>query len=458
MSVSRPPVPSPRCPRRSTCPRWSRRSCSAGRPTRSSPGRCEASAGRPQWNFYEGPPTANGRPGTHHIEARAFKDVFPRFKTMQGWHVPRRAGWDCHGLPVEIAVEQELGFAGQARHRALRHRRVQRPLPRVGASGTSTRSPSSPGGWATGSTCPPPTGRWTRPTSRASGGRSSRSSTRACWSRTTASRPYCPRCGTGLSDHEVAQGYETLTDPSVYVRLPVTSGEWAGKADLLVWTTTPWTLPSNTAVAVHPDVTYVVARTGDGRQRHVRRRRAAARRRPRRRTPRCWPARPAATGSGCTTSGPSSWSSSPRRLPEQAHYVVLADYVTTDDGTGLVHQSPAFGAEDLAVCRGYGLPVVNPIDATGHFLPEVPLVGGHFFKAADADAGRGPAGPRRAVPRAALRAQLSALLALPHAAHVLRAAVLVHPHQRRSRTSCSPRTRRRTGTRRTSRPAATATG
>src|SRR5215217_2345059 len=72
----------------------------------------EASAGRPQWNFYEGPPTANGRPGTHHIEARAFKDVFPRFKTMQGWHVPRRAGWDCHGLPVEIAVEQELGIAG----------------------------------------------------------------------------------------------------------------------------------------------------------------------------------------------------------------------------------------------------------------------------------------------------------------------------------------------------------
>ncbi|HEX2070018.1 MAG TPA: class I tRNA ligase family protein, partial [Thermoleophilaceae bacterium] len=73
----------------------------------------EASAGRPQWNFYEGPPTANGRPGTHHIEARAFKDVFHRFKTMQGWHVPRRAGWDCHGLPVEIAVEQELGFAGK---------------------------------------------------------------------------------------------------------------------------------------------------------------------------------------------------------------------------------------------------------------------------------------------------------------------------------------------------------
>ena len=124
--------------------------------------------------------------------------------------------------------------------------------------------------------------------------------------------PYCPRCGTGLSDHEVAQGYETLTDPSVYVRLPVTSGEWAGKADLLVWTTTPWTLPSNTAVAVHPDVTYVVARTdGSGT---LRRRRAAARPpssgedaevpRPHDR-PRL--------GAGAPTSARSSWSSSPSR-------------------------------------------------------------------------------------------------------------------------------------------------
>ena len=146
-------------------------------------------------------------------------------------------------------------------------------------------------------------------------------------------------------------------------------------------------------------------------------------------------------------------------LPEQgSHFVVLADYVTTEDGTGLVHQSPAFGADDLAVCRGYGLPVVNPIDPTGHFLPDVPLVGGHFFKAADAALVEDLKNRGVLWQRAALRAQLSALLALPHAAHVLRAAVLVHPHQRRSRTSCSPRTRRRTGTRRTSSTAATATG
>src|SRR5919202_3622210 len=188
--------------------------------------------------------------------------------------------------------------------------------------------------------------------------------------------PYCPRCGTGLSDHEVAQGYESITDPSVYVRLPVTSGEWAGKADLLVWTTTPWTLPSNTAVAVHPDVSYVVARNDAGTF-------VAAE-----------PLLAAVLGEGAEvlarTTG-RDWERVHYRRPFElvefpegtAHLVVLADYVTTEDGTGLVHQAPAFGADDLAVSRAYGLPVVNPIDPSGHFLPEVRLVGGHFFKAAD---------------------------------------------------------------------------
>jgi len=341
----------------------------------------EASAGRPQWVFYEGPPTANGRPGTHHIEARAFKDVFPRFKTMQGWHVPRRAGWDCHGLPVEIAVEQELGFAGKpdierygiAEFNARCRESVER---HVDAFSDLTRRM---GYWVDMSTA-----YWTMDPAYIES---------VWWSLKQIFEkgllvedhrvaPYCPRCGTGLSDHEVAQGYETLTDPSVYVRLPVTSGEWAGKADLLVWTTTPWTLPSNTAVAVHPDVTYVMARTGTGTF-------VVAE-----------PLVAAVLGDDvevlARTTGrdweyvhyqrPFELVAFPEAdLPEQgSHFVVLADYVTTDDGTGLVHQSPAFGAEDLAVCRGYGLPVINPIDPSGHFLPEVPLVGGHFFKAADA--------------------------------------------------------------------------
>ncbi|MPQ99264.1 isoleucine--tRNA ligase [Modestobacter sp. I12A-02628] len=340
----------------------------------------EGAADKPQWNVYEGPPTANGRPGTHHIEARAFKDVFPRFKTMQGWHVPRRAGWDCHGLPVEIAVEQELGFAGKpdierygiAEFNARCRESVERHV------GAFTELTERMGYWVDMSTAY----RTMDPAYIES----------VWWSLKQVHgkgllvedhrvAPYCPRCGTGLSDHEVAQGYESITDPSVYVRLPVTSGEWAGRADLLIWTTTPWTLPSNTAVAVNPEVTYLVARTDAGT---------------------FVVAEPLVAVLGedvevlARTTG-RDWErvhyQRPFELVEfpvgpdgqvvDAHYVVLADYVTTEDGTGLVHQSPAFGADDLAVCRGYGLPVVNPIDSSGHFLADVPLVGGHFFKAAD---------------------------------------------------------------------------
>ncbi|GAB3343871.1 isoleucine--tRNA ligase [Modestobacter lapidis] len=336
----------------------------------------EGSADKPQWVFYEGPPTANGRPGTHHIEARAFKDVFPRFKTMQGWHVPRRAGWDCHGLPVEIAVEQELGFAGKpdierfgiAEFNARCRESVER---HVGAFAELT---DRMGYWVDMSTA--------YRTMDSSYVQSVWWSLKQVFDKGLLVEdhrvaPYCPRCGTGLSDHEVAQGYETITDPSVYVRLPVTSGEWAGRADLLVWTTTPWTLPSNTAVAMNPEVTYVVARSGADTL-------VVAE-----------PLLGAVFGDAevevlARTVG-REWEfvhyQRPFELVEfpagDAHFVVLADYVTTDDGTGLVHQSPAFGADDLVVCRGYGLPVVNPVDASGHFLPEVPLVGGHFFKAAD---------------------------------------------------------------------------
>jgi len=347
----------------------------------------EGSAGRPQWNVYEGPPTANGRPGTHHIEARAFKDVFPRFKTMQGWHVPRRAGWDCHGLPVEIAVEQELGFAGKpdierygiAEFNAKCRESVER---HVDSFSELTRRM---GYWVDMSTA-----YWTMDPGYIQS---------VWWSlkqifdkgllvEDHRVAPYCPRCGTGLSDHEVAQGYESITDPSVYVRMPVTSGEWAGRADLLIWTTTPWTLPSNTAIAVHPDVTYLVARRGGSAQDRA--------------IVVAEPLLGAVFGETddvevlARTTG-RDWErvhyQRPFELvefpvgddgePVDAHYVVLADYVTTEDGTGLVHQSPAFGADDLAVCRGYGLPVVVPIDATGHFLPDIPLVGRHFFKAAD---------------------------------------------------------------------------
>ncbi|MGH6656493.1 MAG: isoleucine--tRNA ligase, partial [Actinocrinis sp.] len=200
--------------------------------------------------------------------------------------------------------------------------------------------------------------------------------------------PYCPRDGTTLSDHELAQGYETVVDPSVFVRFPLTSGPLAAGDDgqrtsLLVWTTTPWTLVSNTAVAVHPDVTYVVAT--DGEERLVV----------------AQPLLGKALGEGWSATGESFagremeyWKyQRPFELiefpkgedgqPAEAHFVALAEYVTTEDGTGLVHQSPAFGEDDLKVGRAYGLPVVNPIRPDGTFEPSVPLVGGVFFKKAD---------------------------------------------------------------------------
>jgi isoleucyl-tRNA synthetase len=193
--------------------------------------------------------------------------------------------------------------------------------------------------------------------------------------------PYCPRCETGLSDHELGQpgGYETVVDPSVFVRLPLTSGPYAGQADLLIWTTTPWTLVSNTAVSVNPDVTYVLASDG-GKTVVV-----------------AEPLFESVLGEGWTIQDRvvgrdmERWAyQRPLELvdfppDEPAHFVTLADYVTTEDGTGLVHNSPAFGGEDMAVATEYGMPVVNPVRRDGHFEDDVRLVGGQFFKHADAD-------------------------------------------------------------------------
>ncbi len=334
--------------------------------------------GRPLWVFYEGPPTANGTPGTHHVEARVFKDVFPRYRTMKGYYVPRSAGWDCHGLPVELAVEKELGFSGKqdieeygvaefnakCRESVLRH---------VDEFTDMTRRM---GYWVDFDSA-----YWTM----------DKDYVQSVWwslkqifdkgllSQDHRVAPYCPRCGTGLSDHELAQGYETVVDPSVYVRFPVRAGETLAERhpglSFLVWTTTPWTLVSNTAVAVKPDATYAVVRTADDETLVVAEELA-----------------PALFGEDHTVLETFPGTDLERvgyvrpfdyvDIPD-AHYVLLADYVTTDDGTGLVHQAPAFGADDLVTCRRYGLPVVNPVRPDGHFAADVPVVGDMFFKKAD---------------------------------------------------------------------------
>ena len=333
--------------------------------------------GSPRWSFYEGPPTANGMPGTHHIEARVFKDLFPRFQTMKGKQVIRKAGWDCHGLPVEIAVEKELGFTGKADIEKFGvaafndkcRESVQRHVNEF------TAMTKRMGFWVDFDDA-----YWTMSPSYIE---SVWWSLQQIWQKGLLVQdhrvaPYCPRCGTGLSDHELAQGYETIQDPSVFVRFPATSGKLAElKATFLVWTTTPWTLVANTAVAVNPKVTYQVIEVVSDEK-----------------TERLVVAADLASvlgdeGKVIATFKGSELEHTKYARPfdfveiNDSHYVVLADYVTVEDGTGLVHQSPAFGADDLEVCRKYNLPVINPISPDGHFLKEVPLVGGVFFKEAD---------------------------------------------------------------------------
>ncbi|WP_310962989.1 isoleucine--tRNA ligase [Nocardioides terrisoli] len=334
------------------------------------------------WTFYEGPPTANGRPGTHHVESRTFKDIFPRFKTMQGYRVNRKGGWDCHGLPVELAVEKELGFSGKpdieaygvaefnARCRASVQRHVdlwEDMTDRMGCwidmrePYRTMDAPYVESVW------------WALKQIHGQG----------LLEEDHRVAPYCPRCGTALSDHELGQpgSYETITDPSVFVRFPLTSGPLAGRAALLVWTTTPWTLVSNALVAVHPDFEYVAV--SDGSQTVV--------------------VADSLADQVLGIDGQSDWSRTGERFrgsdmvgwtyqrpfelvewPGRAHFVVTEEYVTAEDGTGLVHQSPAFGEDDFASCRRNGVEMVNPIDRQGCFDADIDLVGGQFFRHANA--------------------------------------------------------------------------
>ncbi len=347
----------------------------------------EATANCPPWTFYEGPPTANGMPGTHHVEARTFKDAFLRFKTMQGFYVARKAGWDCHGLPVEVAVEKELGLSGK------------KEIEEYGVAEFNARCRESVMRYVDAwEDLTERMGYWvdmSQPyrTMDAAYIEAVWWSLKVIYDRGLLVRdyrisPYCPRCGTPLSDHELGQpgAYETVTDPSVTVRFPLTSlpetldpalAAALRGADLLVWTTTPWTLVSNTAVAVHPNVTYAVARPPAGEGHPV----VVAEALAERVLGEGWEVTATFTGLDLVGAGyerPFAMVDIPG-----AHRVIPAGFVTTEDGTGLVHLAPAFGADDLAATREHGFPVVNPIGPDGHFLADVPLVGGMFFKDAD---------------------------------------------------------------------------
>ncbi|HUB21737.1 MAG TPA: isoleucine--tRNA ligase, partial [Streptosporangiaceae bacterium] len=306
----------------------------------------------------------------------------PRFKTMQGFHVPRQAGWDCHGLPVEVAVEKELGLTGK------------RDIEAYGVAAFNERCRESVlryvDAWLDMSRR---MGYWADfehayRTMDPSYVESVWWSLKAIYARGLLVRdfrisPYCPRCGTPLSDHEMGQEdvYQTVTDPAITVRFPLTAlpagapPELQG-ADLLVWTTTPWTLVSNTAVAVHPDATYVVAQREPDRNRVV-----LAEALVHNVLDHDW--RVIARFAGQAIVG--ARYHAPFGIIEipDAHVVIPGSFVTTEDGTGLVHIAPAFGADDMDASRTHGLPVVNPVKPDGHFEDGLPLVGGLFFKDAD---------------------------------------------------------------------------
>ncbi|MDP1819535.1 MAG: isoleucine--tRNA ligase [Acidimicrobiales bacterium] len=342
--------------------------------------------GAEPWVFYEGPPTANGKPGLHHVWARVFKDLYPRFQTMRGHDVPRKGGWDCHGLPVELEVEKELGLATKGDIEAYGieafNERCRASVQRYVEDWSALTSRS--GAWIDTADA-----YWTL----------SNDYIESVWwlvkqlwdadllyegHRVT---PYCARCGTALSSHEVAQGYQDVVDPSVYVRFPVTSGP-AASAHLLVWTTTPWTLISNVGAAVGPDLEYVRIADPDGGPDLVLGARAAERRYPEQAPQGRWSGRELA---GSHYDRPFDVLPATHGDPWR---VVVADYVSDGDGSGIVHIAPAFGEEDAQVGRAEGLPTLNPVGPDGAFDHTVPAFNGRFVKDADRDiitdlAGRG---------------------------------------------------------------------
>ncbi|HET7510236.1 MAG TPA: isoleucine--tRNA ligase [Solirubrobacterales bacterium] len=338
-------------------------------------------ADAPVWSFYEGPPTANGRPGSHHVLARVFKDVYPRYKTMCGFRVPRKAGWDCHGLPVELEVERQLGISSK------------QEIEEFGIAEFNQRCRESVFEYVED---------WNKLTERIGFWidlddpyvtleddyiESVWWSLRKLWDDDRLYEghkvvPYCPRCGTALSSHEVALGYQDVKDPSIYVRFPLLGedGSETGES-LLVWTTTPWTLPGNEAVAVAPAVTYVRARINDetvilgeplvekvlGEEAEVLDR------------------FPGSELVGRAYRGPVFALADGG--PPNAFRVLAGDFVTTEDGTGLVHIAPAFGEDDYKVAAEKGLfdptnatTLYNPVGLDGKFDRRVTGFEGQFVK------------------------------------------------------------------------------
>ena len=329
--------------------------------------------GRPLFIWNEGPPTANGKPGIHHVLARTFKDLFPRYKTMRGYHCPRKAGWDTHGLPVEHEVEKELGIFDK-----------EEIVKQVGVAEFTRRCRESVMRYI---------GDWEKMTERMGFWVNMDNAyytldneyiesvwwlLKKLWDKELIYQgykvvPYDPRIGATLSSHEVALGYKEVEDPSVFVRFRL---EDELDTAFLVWTTTPWTLPSNLALAVHPEVDYAYVDSGgetfimakalvDSVLRDAE-----------------WQIKRLVKGAELVGI---KYQRLFDYLPADGDIcrVRAADFVTTEDGTGVVHCAPAYGEDDIKLCQAHGLPVIHGVGLDGHFIDAVKPVAGLFFKDAD---------------------------------------------------------------------------
>jgi isoleucyl-tRNA synthetase len=341
----------------------------------------------PSFVFFEGPPTANGKPGIHHVFARTIKDLFCRHRAMKGYRVSRKAGWDTHGLPVEIEVEKQLGISGKQQIEALGvsefNRLCRESVFRYRADWEKLSARI--GYWLD----------YDHPyvTYHNDYVESVWWALKTLFDKNLLYRghkilPYCPRCGTALSSHEVALGYKDVEDPSVYVALELVGEDSAASGRrILVWTTTPWTLVSNTALAVHPDLDYVevIRREADKDQRTLILVES--------RLPGAlgedydsrWRVVGRMKGSelvGRRYQRPFDWLEFPAGTNHEV--IVGEEFVSATDGSGVVHMSPAFGEDDYAAGKRHNLAFLQPIDARGQFPQSMEVVGGLFVKDADA--------------------------------------------------------------------------
>ncbi len=329
----------------------------------------EEGSGKPVYSFYDGPPTANGQPHIGHVITRVVKDLFPRYKIMQGYDVPRKAGWDTHGLPVEIEVEKLLGingkdgieefgldpFIGKCKESVWKYKEMWEEFSKVVGYWVDMDEP-----YVTYHNDYIESEWW---------------ALKEIYNKDLLYKgfkitPYCPRCGTPLSSHEVAQGYKDVKERTAFVRFKLRDED----ADILAWTTTPWTLPSNVALCVNPDEEYVLAKTE---------------------TEKCYLAKELATKilgeeveilktiKGSDMEGMHYiplWDFA--KPKEDAFYITCDSFVTLTDGTGVVHMAPAFGEDDNRVGRRYNLPFVQLVNSKGEMTQETKWPG-VFCKDAD---------------------------------------------------------------------------